>query len=73
MAKIINFDTFCYRRELKATVVGSDARSDIALLKVEEIYEYDKKTIAEQVYKTVDKEHPGVSNLYKSKKYLLCK
>ena len=42
-----------------------------ALLNVEEIYEYDKKTIAEQVYKTIDKEHPGVSNLYKSKKYFI--
>ena len=42
-----------------------------ALLNVEEIYEYNKKTIAEKVYKTVDKEHPGVSNFYKSKKYFV--
>jgi len=42
-----------------------------ALLNVEEIYHYDKKTIAENVYQTVDKEHPGVANLYRTKKYFV--
>jgi len=42
-----------------------------ALLNVEEIYHYDKKTIAENVYQTVDKEHPGVANLYGTKKYFV--
>jgi len=36
----------------------------VALLQVEDIYSYDKKSEAKQVYKTEDEKHPGVAALY---------
>ena len=42
-----------------------------ALLNVEEIFEFDQKLIAEKVFKTLDDKHPGVSNIYNTKKYFL--
>ena len=43
----------------------------IAILKVEEIYPYDKKEYAEKVYRTTSIEHPGVANLMKKKDHLV--
>ncbi|MEA3458951.1 MAG: sulfate adenylyltransferase [Candidatus Thermoplasmatota archaeon] len=34
-----------------------------ALLDVEDIYTYDKKTLSQEIYRTQDKEHPGVTNV----------
>jgi sulfate adenylyltransferase len=42
-----------------------------ALLNIEEIYSYDKNTIAEKIFQTTDEKHPGVSNLYNTKKYFV--
>ncbi len=42
-----------------------------ALLNIEEIYEYDKKIIADKVFQTNDEKHPGVSNLFNTKKYFV--
>ncbi len=42
-----------------------------ALLNIEEVYTYDKKTIAEKVFQTTDERHPGVSNLYNKKKFFI--
>ncbi|MDH7506346.1 MAG: sulfate adenylyltransferase [Candidatus Thermoplasmatota archaeon] len=42
-----------------------------ALLQLEEIYTYDKKTIAQKVYATTDANHPGVADLYNIKEKLL--
>ena len=42
-----------------------------ALLNVEEIYSVDKKNFAKTVYRTNDINHPGVSNTYNMKPYLV--
>jgi len=42
-----------------------------ALLNVGEVYQYDKKIIAENVFKTTDENHPGVAHLYNTKKYFV--
>ena len=42
-----------------------------ATLDIEEIYTYDKKTIAQAIYKTLDKNHPGVNNIYNMKSKLI--
>lgn len=34
-----------------------------ALLDIEDIYTYDKKTLSQEIYQTQDKEHPGVTNV----------
>jgi sulfate adenylyltransferase len=37
----------------------------LALLEVEEVYEYDKEREAEKAFRTTDGEHPGVARLYR--------
>ena len=41
-----------------------------ALLDVEEIYQFDKKTLAQSIYGTQDASHPGVANVFKMKQLL---
>lgn len=43
----------------------------LAVLHLEEIYPYDKKEEAWQVYRTVEEQHPGVAALYAQKDFLL--
>jgi sulfate adenylyltransferase len=42
-----------------------------ATLALEEIYKFDKKTLAESVYRTKDTNHPGVNNIYNMKEQLI--
>lgn len=42
-----------------------------ATLDIEEIYTYDKKTLAQAIYQTTDKNHPGVNNIYNMKPQLI--
>jgi len=41
-----------------------------ALLDIEEIYEFDKRTLAQSIYGTQETSHPGVANVYKMKELL---
>lgn len=43
----------------------------LALLDIDEIFTYDKKTLAQTVYGTQDTAHPGVANVYNMKQLLL--
>ncbi len=43
----------------------------VAILKVEEIYEWDKREYAIRVYKTDDPRHPGVAKTFSMKKLLI--
>jgi len=43
----------------------------IAIMRVEEIYGWDKKEFARQVYKTTDQGHPGVAKTYWMKELLI--
>ena len=43
----------------------------LALLDIDEIFTYDKKTLAQTVYGTQDTTHPGVANVYNMKQLLL--
>ncbi len=49
---------------------GRDGRL-LAVLHLSEIYEYDKREEAWQVYRTIEEQHPGVAALYAQKDYLL--
>ncbi len=42
-----------------------------SLMDLDEIYSFDKKTLARTVYKTDDIKHPGVANVYNMKEKLL--
>ncbi len=43
----------------------------IALMRIEEIFGYNKKEFAERVYKTTDPNHPGVARTYNMKELLI--
>jgi len=48
------------------TVLLEDKENGVrALLDIEEIYTYDKKTLSQEIYRTQDEKHPGVANIYK--------
>ena len=47
------------------TIMLTNKETDLkALLDVKEIYKYDKKTLAKEIYTTTDPSHPGVDMLY---------
>ena len=43
----------------------------LAILQVEEIYQYDKLEEAKQVFRTTDENHPGIAYVYQQGEYLL--
>ena len=43
----------------------------LAQLDIDEIYTYDKKTLAQAIYHTKDTDHPGVANVYNMKQLLI--
>ncbi len=47
----------------KITLIDESGR-EIALLSVEDTFEYDKSKIAKNIFKTTDQKHPGVKNLF---------
>ena len=44
--------------------LADEAGRPLAVLDVEEVYEYDKEREAAQCFRTTDQEHPGVARLY---------
>ncbi|MHA2289753.1 MAG: sulfate adenylyltransferase [Promethearchaeota archaeon] len=52
-------------------ILTSNENKPIALLKVEDIYDYDKKKFALKIFGTIDIEHPGVAKLYNQKEKLI--
>jgi len=54
------------------TVLLVDKKNGVhALIDIEEIYTYDKKTLSQQIYGTLDVKHPGVANTNKMKQNLI--
>ena len=45
-------------------VLADESGRPLAVLDVEEVYEYDKQREAEQCFRTTDEAHPGVARLY---------
>jgi len=52
-------------------ILTSLSDEPIALLKIEDIYCYDKSEVAEKVYGTKDMNHPGVAKLFTQKEKLV--
>ena len=52
-------------------ILNNSENIPIALMNVSDIYNFNKKELAEKVYKTKDVEHPGVENTYKMKENLI--
>jgi len=47
-----------------AVALADEAGRAVAVLEVEEVYDYDKEHEAERCFRTIDGEHPGVARLY---------
>ncbi|NOQ97116.1 MAG: sulfate adenylyltransferase [Calditrichae bacterium] len=67
---------------VKKDIIGKIEKSDevclldhnqnpLAILKLEEIYQYDKKMEAEKVFRTDDTDHPGVNYVYQQGEYYI--
>lgn len=52
-------------------IITDYSNTPIALLNVEDIYDYNKKTFAQKVYSTLDQTHPGVEKVYNQKEKLI--
>ncbi|MFX0075459.1 MAG: sulfate adenylyltransferase [Candidatus Hermodarchaeota archaeon] len=52
-------------------ILTDSADIPLALLKVEDIYSYDKKYYSEKIFGTTDQNHPGVAKLYNQKENLI--
>ena len=48
-------------------VLTDEAGTPVAMLEVDEAYEYDKEREAEHCFRTIDDDHPGVARLYQHK------
>ena len=48
-------------------VLTDEAGTPLAMLEVDEAYEYDKEREAERCFRTIDDDHPGVARLYQQK------
>jgi len=46
-------------------------KTPIALMDIEDIYNFNKKEFAEKVYGTIDQNHPGVNSIFKMKDKLI--
>lgn len=55
----------------KNIILTDRNNSPIALLEDIEIFSYDKKFFAKNVYQTLNRDHPGVREIYKMGKYLI--
>ena len=53
------------------TIALKDSNGIIATMNVEDIYSYNKLEMAEKVFGTTDKKHPGVAKVSAMKEYLL--
>jgi len=52
-------------------LLTDSAENPIALMDIEDIYNYNKKEYAEKVYATLDQTHPGVDSVFKMKEKLV--
>jgi len=64
------------REKAKSLKVGEscglyEGKKLLGIIEVEEIFHYDKKKTAIQMYGTDDEKHPGVAFLYKSEEYIV--
>ncbi len=58
------------KKEKELNLIGPD-KKPVALLKEIEIYKYNKRFLAENVFGTLDENHPGVENIFKMNNYLI--
>jgi len=58
-------------KEGETVLLTNTENGVLASLDIDEIYQYDKETLAQAVYRTNDTSHPGVANVYNMKQFLV--
>ena len=58
-------------KEGDAALLTNKENGVLAQIDIDEIYTYDKKTLAQAIYHTKDTDHPGVANVYNMKQLLI--
>ena len=58
-------------KEGDAVLLTNKENGLLAQLNIDEIYTYDKKSLAQAIYRTEDTDHPGVANVYNMKQLLI--
>jgi len=58
-------------KEGDAALLTNKENGVLAQIDIDEIYTYDKKTLAQAIYRTKDTDHPGVANVYNMKQLLI--
>jgi sulfate adenylyltransferase len=52
-------------------ILTNESGIPLAIMSIDDIYQYDKKEFAEKVYGTLDQNHPGVQSVYNLKEMLV--
>lgn len=52
-------------------ILTDESGTPLAIMSIEDIYDYDKNDFAEKVYGTLDKNHPGVESVFNLKNRLI--
>lgn len=60
----VDEDTAAKLREGNDLAILDNTKTPIAVLHLEEKFEYDKREMAQKVFRTTDEEHPGVAMVY---------
>ncbi|MDG6229579.1 MAG: sulfate adenylyltransferase, partial [Candidatus Thermoplasmatota archaeon] len=68
---LFDYDASDKIKEDDTILLTNDETGLKALLNVKDIYTYNKKTIAQEVYGTIDSAHPGVNMLYNMKDHFI--
>ena len=45
-------------------ILTNESGTPLAIMSIEDVYQYDKKEFAEKIYGTLDRNHPGVQTVY---------
>ncbi|MBS8121463.1 sulfate adenylyltransferase [Candidatus Vampirococcus lugosii] len=59
------------QKKPKYILIKNSNKKSIALLKIKEIFEYDKEKYIKSIFGTNDIKHPGVKNILKKEKFLI--
>ena len=67
----IDGEKYAEIKEEKSVILTDSGSNAVAVLKDIEIFPYNKDEFAKEVFKTTDKNHPGVDDVYKMGDYLV--
>ncbi len=67
----VNEQKLNFIKESKEIALTDHQNNILAIMEIEEVFEYDKKKEAQNVFRTTDENHPGVAYVYQQGEYLV--